>query len=376
MAAGGAKDAFRETPLLRADRRIVAVQVSANHDLLTVETTKLAGAETEAAPVQLNFYLLKSTGAGAEGLLATPAGAIRARTVVDLPMTTGGFLDVIEGGKDRWLFNFNEHTGKVNELAEWDTSCIPRATFVGHGEFVAFGCMGSEERQALGGFNLKGEEMWQQSMDTHVSPEFAFAPAAGRFALGRIVVSVAVDEEAPLLQGMVNRQEVRVVQSYDGRVLFKIDCSPVERAGQNFALSADGMRLGVVRETLVHHAATKDYDEYTEREAAVEVYALPPLTEKDQTEVKSAEAMAPPDTGARIDLSLERVARPLAVDEASAASGADGDSSAQAVEQAAATAAATANSTSAVVLGDPEPGAGRKRPTLYGPDETPGSSSR
>ncbi|MGA2896119.1 MAG: hypothetical protein ABSE27_00785 [Acidobacteriaceae bacterium] len=401
MAAGGAKDAFRETPLLHIERHIVALTVSANEDLLTVETTKLtpgeageagveAGpsgdlvihdpAQTDPAPVQLNFYRLMSAGAGAEGLVVASAGAIRARTAIELPMTTAGFLDVIEGGKDRWLFNFDEHTGRVNELAEFDTTCAPHPTFVGHGEFVAFGCRGSVDKQELAGFNLKGEEMWQQSFsDTHTSPAFSFAPAAGRFALGRVVVTVAVDESAPLPEGVVSAEEVRVVQSYDGRVLFKIDCTPVERAGENFALSADGMRLAVVRETVVHHAATKDYDEYTEREAAVEVYALPPLTEKDQAEVKAAEAMAPPDAGARIDTSLERVSTPVAGDAAGAAasgtSAAGGDSAAQAAvavgEQGAPVAAG------AVVLGDPEPGAARKRPTLYGPDETPaGSSSR
>ena len=44
------------------------------------------------------------------------------------------------------------------------------------------------------------------------------------------------------------------------------------------------------------------------------MYALPPLTEKDQAAVKEAEAMAPADTGARIDLSLERVSTPVAGD--------------------------------------------------------------
>jgi hypothetical protein len=394
--AGGAKDAFREVPLLNIERHIVALMVSANEDLLTVETTQpAAGAETgeasvgagpsgnlvihdpaqtDSAPVQLNFYRLTSTGAGAEGLLATPAGAIRARTAIELPMTTGGFLDVKEGGKDRWLFNFDAHTGPVSELAEWDTTCFPRATFVGHGEYVAFGCRGSAERQALAGFNLKGEQMWQQNFsDQHVSPSFAFAPAAGRFALGRVVVAAAVDESAPLPESVVSAEEVRVVESYDGRVLFKIDCTPVERAGENFTLSADGMRLGVVRETLVHHAATKDYDEYSEREAAVEVYALPALTEKDQAEVKAAEAMAPPDAGARIDLSLERVSTPVMGDTAAdAASGMSADSSALATA-----AAGEQGAPAAVVEGDAEPGAARKRPTLYGPDETPaGSSSR
>jgi hypothetical protein len=407
MAAGGAKDAFREVPLLNIERHIVALMVSANEDLLTVETTQpAAGAETgeasvgagpsgnlvihdpaqtDSAPVQLNFYRLTSTGAGAEGLLATPAGAIRARTAVELPMTTGGFLDVKEGGKDSWLFNFDAHTGPVSELAEWDTTCFPRATFVGHGEYVAFGCRGSAERQALAGFNLKGEEMWQQNFsDQHTSPSFSFAPAAGRFALGRTVVTAAVDESAPMPESVVSAQEVRVVESYDGRVLFKIDCTPVERAGENFALSADGMRLAVVRETLVHHAATKDYDEYTEREAAVEVYALPPLTEKDRAEVKAAEAMAPQGTGARIDLALERISKPVAGDAVSGVSAAGGDSSAQAMVAAAAGAAAgeqgaaaTGAEAGAAVEGDAEPGAARKRPTLYGPDEKPaGSSSR
>jgi hypothetical protein len=403
MASGGAKGAFREIPLLNIERHIVALMVSANEDLLTVETTKPAAsaetgeasveagpsgnmvihdpAQTDTAPVQLNFYRLTSTGAGAEGLLATPAGAIRARTAIELPMTTGGFLDVKEGGKDRWLFNFDAHTGPVSELAEWDTTCFPRATFVGHGEYVAFGCRGSAERQALAGFNLKGEEMWQQNFsDQHTSPSFSFAPAAGRFALGRTVVTAAVDESAPMPESVVSAQEVRVVESYDGRVLFKIDCTPVERAGENFALSADGMRLAVVRETLVHHAATKDYDEYTEREAAVEVYALPPLTEKDRAEVKAAEAMAPPlDAGARIDLSLERISTPMegdaAEDAASGMSAVGGDTSALATAAAGEQTAPVA--AGAAVEGDAGPGVARKRPTLYGPDETPaGSSSR
>jgi hypothetical protein len=202
------------------------------------------------------------------------------------------------------------------------------------------------------------------------------------------VVTGAVDPEGPLTESVVSAQEVRVMQSYNGKLLFRIACTPVERAGENFALSADGLRLAVVRETLVHHAATKDYDEYTEREAAVEVYALPPLTEKDQAAVKAAEALAPKDAGARIDLSLERVSTPVAGDAgdaASAVSAAGKDSSAlasaaasegAAVGEPGAPAAAGAV-TAAAVEGDAEPGAARKRPTLYGPDEKPaGSSSR
>ncbi len=330
MASGDFDDAFREVPLLKIDRHIVAILVSSDDDLLTLETTKWAmgsgeaseGFSTEEAPVQINFYRLTDTSPSLDGLRVSSAGVIRTKTAVALPLTAAGSLEVVEGGKDRWLFNFDEHAGKVHELAEWDTSCFPRPTFVGHSEFVAFGCRGSTDKLDFAGFNLKGEEMWQQNFfDAHVSPTFAFAPAAGRFALGRTIVSTTVDADAFLAAGLVTAQEVRVYQSYDGKQVFKIECSPVERAGGNFALSADGMRLATIRETLVHHGGTKDFDPYTERQAAVEVYSLPPLSKEDMAAVKAAEVLAPEDSGARIDLALARIsAAAAASDKAKAAS--------------------------------------------------------
>ena len=411
MQGVGKGDAFRQRPLLRFDRNLVALQVSPDGDLLTVETNYRtpgnAGVATDVtvvqpgkeapAPIQIAFYRIRSTGDGMESLALSSAGTIGARTPVDIPMTTAGFLDVIESGKNSWFFNFDEHAGKVDELAEWDTTCFPQSTFIGHSEFVAIGCRGGTDRQSLAGFNLKGEQMWQQNfLETQTALTYSFAPAAGRFALERIVVHSPFDPEGTLTADAVSQQEVRVLQSYDGKIVFRIDCSPVQRAGQNFALSEDGMRLAVVRATMVHHAATKDYDAYTENEAAVEVYALSPLSDQDKAAVKQAVTDAPRDTGARIDTSLERISATVeegaesASSQASggaltvstpqngavtgAASTTGGDSSAQAAaslgEQSATLPAG------AVVLGDPEPGTGRKRPTLYWPDEMPASSSK
>jgi hypothetical protein len=70
---------------------------------------------------------------------------------------------VLEGGKDQWLFNFDEHAGKVDELAEFDTILLSARDVCGPCEFVAFGCRGSDDKQDFAGFNLKGEEMWQQN---------------------------------------------------------------------------------------------------------------------------------------------------------------------------------------------------------------------
>ncbi|HEX9200616.1 MAG TPA: hypothetical protein VF865_13720 [Acidobacteriaceae bacterium] len=402
MRAGNAAEAFSEQPLPVGDRHVVAILVSSNDDLLTVETTKhpvAPGASAEdltnkdSAPVQVNFYRLIS--GGGDEFTVIPAGAVRARSTVAIPMTTGGFLEVLEGGKSTWLFNFDEHTGKVRELAGFDTTCFPRATFVSHGEFVAFGCRGSADRIDIAGFNLKGEEMWQQNFfDTHVSPTFAFAPAAGRFALGRTIVSGILDLESPLLSSAVTSQEVRVYQSYNGKQLFRIECSPVERAGQNFALSPDGMRIAAVRQTVVQHPATKDFEAYTTQTAAVEVYALPPLSDKDRAEVKQEEALAPADTGAKVDAALQRVSSHAKPDTAvagndtqapnpavssgvSSPAAADPVPSQQAQQPAAATAAASETEgapgagTTPAGEGDPEPAGPRKPPTLYGPDEKP-----
>ena len=410
MRVDNPHEAFREAPLLHIQRHIVAILVSSDGDLLTVETTRRpVGAGSTAddltrkdpAPVQVNFYRLISAGEF-DKLEAVEAGAIRTRVAVAIPMTTSGFLHVLEGRKASWLFDFDEYAGKVRELAGFDTTCFPRATFVGHGEFVAFGCRGSVDKVDLAGFNLKGEEMWQQNFfDTHVSPTFAFAPAAGRFALGRTIVNGPFDPESPLPASVVTAQEVRVYQSYDGKQLLRTECAPVERAGQNFALSPDGMELAVVRQSTARHAATKDDGEYTDQKAAVEVYALPGLSDKDRAEVKMAESLAPADTGARIDVSLARLAAPAAPDAAVAANDAPGpgaamtsDADLAGVTNAAASSAgegaaqgggppspaagggpggadasAPAAGTAAAGHGDPEPAAPRKPPTLYGPDE-------
>jgi hypothetical protein len=392
VAAADPNDAFRETLLSPVGRHIVAILVSSDNDLLTVYSIKRPlkdgevgevsfgdSAPAEAAPVQINFYRLTSVSESADGLRIAPAGAIRTREAASLPMTTAGFLDVLDGGRGTWLFNFDEHAGKVNELLAFDTSCFPRSTFVDHGEFVVFGCRGSDDKQTFAGFNLKGDEMWQQNFsDTFVAPTFAFAPAAGRFALGRTLVSTAIDPDSPLPSSIVTAQEVRVYQSYNGKQLLRIDCTPVERAGQNYALSADGLRLAVVRQALVHHPATNDYDAYTQTETAVEVYPLPPLSDADQAAIRQVEASAPPDTGARIDLSLERVSTSDASYSPSATGGtatppaaapSDVTFAAPPGESSAATPAGSGDAT--VVEGDTESTGPRKPPTLYGPGEGP-----
>jgi hypothetical protein len=391
MAAVNPEEAFQEFPFLRLDRRIVAIMVSADDDLLTIETKDRAVpgqgsdsprlgdlAPANPAPVQINFYRLSSEGPGK--LVAASEGAVRSRVAIALPMTTGGFLDVLEGGRDRWLFNFEAYAGKRDELAEFDTTCYPRTTFVSHSEFVAFGCRGSSDRQNIAGFNLKGEAVWQQNFfDTQYAPWFAFAPAAGRFALGRTIVRAGIDPEtASLSMADTTSQEVRVYQTYNGKLLFRTGCTPVVVAGQNFALSPDGLRLAVLRETTIEHKETKDNDAYTSHTAAVEIYPLPALTAKDEAAVKQAQELAPEDTGARIDLAMQRVSKQAAATADAAAATPGSAAAATAPTRVAVPEAEPSQmvdqsppAANPLAWGDTQPEPSRKPPTLYAPGETP-----
>jgi len=120
-------------------------------------------------------------------------------------------------------------------------------------------------------------------------PAFSFAPAAGRFALGRSLwLTVAVDPDGPLPEGVVSAEEVaRGSTSYDGRVLFKIDCTPWSgRWGELRAISGWDAGWPWCRETVAASCGDEGpTTEYTERRgAAVEVYVLRRLTEKDQAD--------------------------------------------------------------------------------------------
>lgn len=312
-------DAFRGTPVLdMPDRRIVGLMISSDQDLLTLETVRRGSSigtggnvvfsgSGESAGVQINFYRLNYN---ADTFTAEPAGMVRAREAMEIPMTRAGILDILSGGKNRWLFNFNEHAGKVDELAEWDTACQPWAVFVSHSEFVAFSCRGSQDSPVIGGFNLKGEEMWEQGLyEPYSTPEFAFAPAAGRFVLERTVLTTPVSADNDLPASVVSGEEVRVYQTESGKVLLKVNTSPVERAGGNFALSPDGMRLAAFEQTLLQRRTSKLGDPYTETRTDLLVYPLPPLSGQDLAQVKEMEARAPADSGARIDAAMARMAR-------------------------------------------------------------------
>ena len=121
--------------------------------------------------------------------------------------------------------------------------------------------------------------------DSLISPTIVTAPTVGRFALGRVTTlpGAFIDVEN-LAPEAVSGQEVAVLQTHDGRVLLKVQASPVQRAGQNFDFSPDGAFFAVMQE------------------GKLAVYALPALTLKDRSEVAKATENVPEKNLAAIEL--------------------------------------------------------------------------
>ena len=321
IAEHGVSEAFSQQEVMTLKRPIGYISVAPAGDLMGIETIpprkpKLTGGAASAAamaatvpgykpepeprekdglsPVQILFFRLMQghTREGKPRLSVRAAGLIGAPNLIELPATGEGFLEIAQDKdtKRGWLFDFVTHTGKRTQLSGYETSCAPRTFWVSRSEFVAFGCSGANEKQELGYFNLRGEEPWVQMLrGTHVSPTIVAAPTAGRLALSRTLVNSTIFDLQEITPDLLQGQEITVMQAHDGRTLLKVLATPIQRVGQNFDLSANGLQFAVFRS------------------GNIEVYKLPELTARDEKELKAAIELYPAPSEAEVKLNAHPV---------------------------------------------------------------------
>ena len=379
---------FRERPFLTTEGRIGAVILSPESDLLILETINRPASnpialpsasgtiptppqEGDVAPIQINLFRLFSLAGSTDQVGLRYSGVSYSRSIGRIPATAEGYLAIIDQGRSHWAFDFNSYSGKTSELSPFDSSCRPSPIFVSRSEFVAFGCHNNNTFQVLGAFNMRGEQMWQQTvLDSYFAPSFAYAPASGRFAISRIISHA---QSEVLIPELIGSQSVVVYQTDSGKQILRVDPLPVQRAGQNFSLSPDGMDLAIVHGD------------------ALEIYSLPPLTTQEQQAVKQAQATAPPTNDSPIRFSTpttsttpvtESVSEPVTptltpnpqpqaptppANSTNSAAGATQDTTVSPP-------AATSNPTPATSSADTDPTQPeqhRKPPTLYSPSDPP-----
>lgn len=275
-------DVFKQRPLIRTDRRFGGILLSPDADLMILETMDPIHSDDimgdqpkeEEKPVQINFFRLISL--NGDEIDVRASGALRSRVAGRIPADSAGYIATLDEGREHWSFDFRSYGGKIKELAGFDSTCRPSPMLVSRSEFVAFGCHLSHTPQVLGAFNLRGEEMWEQTItESYVSPSFSYSPGSGRFAMSRILTRSSLVDSDSFMPDMFDGQMVTVYQTDSGRQLLRIDAAPIARAGQNFALSPDGLSLAVIRS------------------GALEIYNLPQLTADERKAVQMAEASAP-----------------------------------------------------------------------------------
>jgi hypothetical protein len=206
---------------------------------------------------------------------------------------------------------------------------------------------------------MRGEEMWEQNIfGNYLAPSLAFAPASGRFVLSRVLVNTSTVLDDAVSSDQQTSQAIIVYQTSSGRQILRAECSPIERAGQNFDLSPNGLGLAII------HAE------------AIEVYSLPPPTTKEAADINLAEKSAPEENDAPIHFARSETS--AAADEAASETKSDStgsstatenlssgaDQGTQAAQAASATDAASSQSAS-TPAGDAPADQPRKPPTLY-----------
>jgi hypothetical protein len=333
-------DTFAQHPFLHFDNDIDAIYVSPDRDLLTIESSKhtpkaepqLTAVSRPAPPVaapppialgpgqstpalslrrrssssasadpaltspearvHISFIRLLAPGTPDAPLIAQHAGSFEARRPLMVPLTAEGFLRTRDSSSAGVTLDFVTYAGKVADLGSFETSCPPTPIFLTHSEFVAFGCRGSSDRLTLAGFNVHGDLLWKLLFsDSEAYHSFAAANSAGRFALSRTlttstIVGDSIAGGSPT-SSELTAQEVRVLQNYNGKQLLRVNTSPIQLSGQNFALSPDGLSLAVIRDPV--DRLLKE----VQHKPAIEIYKLPPLSDEDRKQLGVESAFAP-----------------------------------------------------------------------------------
>jgi hypothetical protein len=298
----------RSTGLLRRDPNAQAPE-SAPVEMLFVNLLHRKAAESASGERRGNLSpSSNNVRALSTGVVPQLAARVHTDKIANVPLTTEGYLETRDESHGGVFFHFITYAGQDLDLGEFPTSCHPRPTFISHSEFVTYGCRGADDSLDLAGFNLRGDLIWQINFtDNQAYPSFASAPAAGRFAFSRTITTSNVFGSETPSASQLTAQEIRVIQMYNGKQLLRAVANPIQRAGQNYALSPDGLTLAVIHDlpSPVAHGEKPSHD------TAVELFKLPAFSAKDLAEMKTEAAMAPPPATTPMRFSLAEIKEAL-----------------------------------------------------------------
>lgn len=257
-------------PYISSDTPLESVQLSPDRKLMVIEsegkkkdrealasTAPSLGdpppdANQESKPVQI-FILRTDT--------RTVIAHSETLTAVEIPMLGEGHLQSIEGKPNKWLVRYAPFKGEAETLAEIESACNPAEEPVSREVALVMACPRSGNDHMVSAVHRNGKVLWQQRWESrYIWPTFQLAQDGSRFAYSSLQVSHSVGVMDPVDESSIRDQTVGVFDTETGRLRLVKNASPILSAGQNYALSPDGLRFAILRD------------------GAIEVFNLPPVS--------------------------------------------------------------------------------------------------
>jgi hypothetical protein len=301
----------------------------------------------------VDFFRVEGEGTTAAPLQMVGAGALHVDAPIVLPMDADGYLWADDGnrGNGHWMVTFNDFNGGVVPVGAVDSNCAPRLRMASRSEFLAITCR-LQGLPTLRSFGLDGHETWEEDFGEFAeTPAFAYAPAAGRFAMSREWTSTSPQSGADPGVSTTN-EEMRVYATESGDLLLKVEAAPLFHTPENFDLSEDGQVFVVVNGR------------------GIEVYTLPPPGKRDLEDLAEVSKFAPPASDAPVRLAQLLSPHPGTALPAAVATQQEALSAPVSTTTAEAR-PSSGKAAEAVMEGDSQPTGVRQRPTLLNPGEKP-----
>lgn len=253
-------------PYMSIDTALESVQVSPDRKLLVLEAeSKKEKPETvastaptlgdpapESKPVQI--FILRSE---------TRTLIARAQTLnaVEIPMMGEGRVEAIPGNQNKWLIRYLPFHGEGRTITQVESSCHPTEEPVSSDVTLVMTCPRSGDGHQVFAIGLDGRTLWQQRWESrYIWPTFQLTQDGSRFAYSSLQVNHPVGVMDPIDETNIVNQMVGVFDTQTGQLRLVKNATPILSAGQNYALSPDGLRFAVLRQ------------------GAIEVYNLPPAS--------------------------------------------------------------------------------------------------
>lgn len=255
-------DSLVLTPYLVFDTTLRDIQVSPDRRMMLVERDD---ASRPASAPNLGDVPLPN---GHVKIEVIPAGTRKATiltdadSVVKVPVIDNGVLDVMEGGQlGTYAVRDVPVTGKPTVIAQVKSNCQPSVEPVSARVALVVGCYLEGDDRPVDAISLDGRDLWRDRwQNKYIWGWFTFAQNGSRFAYESVQVTHPVSAFDALDESDIAGQLVGVYDTESGKLVLVRDTSPVLTAGQNVALSADGMHFAVLRN------------------GAIEIYDLPPVS--------------------------------------------------------------------------------------------------